>query len=179
MPSQRESSSTPCSLDLLPLCYIRTYRQIAASRGYTYVPDLLNAIAAYILSFVSGLQLLTQVIVADMTTLRWRSFMAAMTSLPFVVNAWIGANIANDILEQSGWRWGCKHLVDFIQARQCVTAFFFDIPDGMFAILVPATLLPLISILFWGERKAKRLGIVDQELAANGVPKEALVFGEQ
>ena len=31
----------------------------------------------------------------------------------------------------------------------------------MFVILVPATLLPLITTLFWAERKAKRLGIVD------------------
>lgn len=34
--------------------------------------------------------------------------------------------------------------------------------DGMFAILVPATLLPLIVTLFWAERKAKQLGIVDE-----------------
>lgn len=35
----------------------------------------------------------------------------------------------------------------------------------MFAILVPATLLPLIITLFWAENKAKRLGIVDAALA--------------
>ena len=35
----------------------------------------------------------------------------------------------------------------------------------MFAILVPATLLPLIITLFWAEHKAKRLGIVDAALA--------------
>lgn len=34
----------------------------------------------------------------------------------------------------------------------------------MFAILVPATLLPLIITLFWAERKAKRLGLVDATL---------------
>lgn len=32
--------------------------------------------------------------------------------------------------------------------------------DGMFAILVPATILPLIITLLWAERKAKRLGLV-------------------
>ena len=31
----------------------------------------------------------------------------------------------------------------------------------MFAILVPATLLPLIITLFWAEWKAKKLGILD------------------
>ena len=33
--------------------------------------------------------------------------------------------------------------------------------DGMFAILVPAALTPLILTLFWGERQARKLGLVD------------------
>ena len=33
----------------------------------------------------------------------------------------------------------------------------------MFAILIPATLSPLIATLFWAERKAKKLGIVPEE----------------
>lgn len=36
------------------------------------------------------------------------------------------------------------------------------IADGMFAILVPASLAPLIITLFWAERKAKKLGLVNQ-----------------
>ena len=32
----------------------------------------------------------------------------------------------------------------------------------MFAILVPAALTPLILTLFWGERQAKKLGLVDE-----------------
>lgn len=39
----------------------------------------------------------------------------------------------------------------------------------MFAILVPATLSPLIITLFWAERKAKRLGIVENVLSDAGV----------
>ena len=39
----------------------------------------------------------------------------------------------------------------------------------MFAILVPATLLPLILTLFWAENKAKKIGLVEQQLAADGV----------
>ena len=31
----------------------------------------------------------------------------------------------------------------------------------MFAILVPASLAPLIVTLFWAEQKAKRLGLVN------------------
>ena len=31
--------------------------------------------------------------------------------------------------------------------------------DGMFAILIPTSLSPLIVTLFWAERKAKKLGL--------------------
>ena len=55
---------------------------------------------------------------------------------------------------------------------------FTSFTDAMFAILVPATLLPLIFTLFWAERKAKRLGIVDEILDAEGIPRDALAQGE-
>lgn len=35
--------------------------------------------------------------------------------------------------------------------------------DGMFAVLVPVTVSPLIASLFWAERKAKKMGIVPEE----------------
>ncbi len=35
----------------------------------------------------------------------------------------------------------------------------------MFAILVPATVLPLVITLVWAERRSKQLGIVEQALA--------------
>lgn len=55
----------------------------------------------------SGLQLLTQIIIADITTLKWRGLVSSLTSLPFVVNGFVGPNIATSILTHSGWRWGC------------------------------------------------------------------------
>lgn len=45
--------------------------------------------------------------------------------------------------------------------------------DGMFAILVPAALGPLIITLLWAERKAKRLGLLDV-LYAHASPSESL-----
>ena len=35
---------------------------------------------------IRGLQLLTSVIIADITTLQWRGIVSGMTSLPFLVN---------------------------------------------------------------------------------------------
>ncbi|PSS03712.1 hypothetical protein PHLCEN_2v3966 [Hermanssonia centrifuga] len=92
--------------------------------------------------FLGGLQLLTQVIIADITTLKWRGLVSALTSAPFIINAFVGANISTQVLEHSNWRWGY----------------------GMFAILIPISLSPLIVTLFWAEQKAKKLGLVDEAL---------------
>ncbi|OSD00087.1 drug:h+ antiporter [Trametes coccinea BRFM310] len=101
-----------------------------------------GAIAAGIILYAigyTGLQLLTSVIIADITTLQWRGIVSGMTSLPFLVNAFVGSNVSNFFLEHLDWRWGY----------------------AMFAILVPMSLSPLIITLYWGERKAKQLGLVD------------------
>ena len=57
----------------------------------------------------------------------------------------------------------------------------------MFAILVPAALTPLILTLFWGERKAKRLGLIEtphmgEDLAPPGkhpLLRRVWLFAEQ
>ena len=58
-----------------------------------------------------GLQLLTSVVVADITDLKWRGFVSGMTSAPFIINAFVGANISTGILTHANWRWGCTCLV--------------------------------------------------------------------
>ena len=40
--------------------------------------------------------------------------------------------------------------------------------DGMFTILIPVSLAPLMVTLFWAERKAKRLGLVEKALGRPG-----------
>ena len=37
----------------------------------------------------SGLQLLTSVIIADITTLKWRGLVSGLTSAPFIINAFV------------------------------------------------------------------------------------------
>ena len=56
----------------------------------------------------SGLQLLTQVIIADITSLRWRGLVSGLVSLPFLLNAFVGSRLAAAMIEGPGWRWGCK-----------------------------------------------------------------------
>ncbi|EIW58899.1 drug:h+ antiporter [Trametes versicolor FP-101664 SS1] len=127
------------------------------SRGTAYVVVLVFYVLGYIVIALSpnvgavaagivlyaigytGLQLLTSVIIADITTLQWRGIVTGMTSLPFLVNAFVGANLSSFFLEHLTWRWGY----------------------AMFAILVPMALSPLIITLFWGEHKAKKLGLMN------------------
>ncbi|KAG1768050.1 MFS general substrate transporter [Suillus placidus] len=112
--------------------------------GYTVIasaPDVSTIAGGIVLYAVgyTGLQLLTQIIIADITTLAWRGLVVSLVSAPFLVNAFIGSNISSAVLEHIGWRWGY----------------------GMFAILVPVSLAPLIVTLMWAERKAKKLALLD------------------
>lgn len=49
-----------------------------------------------------------------------------------------------------------------------------DLLDGMFAILVPAALAPLIFTLLWAEGKAKRLGMVADTLRRHEIDSSPL-----
>lgn len=94
----------------------------------------------------TGLQLLSVIVIADMTTLRWRGLSAALLSLPFVINCFVGAEIVNGILPN--WRWGY----------------------GMFVILVPVCLAPIVATMFWAQSKAKK--IIKQQQAALQTPAQ-------
>ncbi|TYJ53742.1 hypothetical protein B9479_005650 [Cryptococcus floricola] len=80
----------------------------------------------------TGLQMLQQIVIADMTNLRWRGLVTGLVSAPFIINNFVAAEIATDILPN--WRWGY----------------------AMFAILVPVSLAPIIVALLWAQNKAKK-----------------------
>ncbi|EKM58957.1 uncharacterized protein PHACADRAFT_25102 [Phanerochaete carnosa HHB-10118-sp] len=124
------------------LFYVLGYIVIASAHS---VGAIAVGIILYAVGY-TGLQLLTQIIIADITTLEWRGLVSALTSAPFIINAFIGANVSTGVLEHSTWRWGY----------------------GMFAILIPASLAPLIVTLCWAERKAKRLGLTPPSTAFVG-----------
>ncbi|KAK3185584.1 hypothetical protein K4F52_005684 [Lecanicillium sp. MT-2017a] len=84
----------------------------------------------------SGLDLLGEVIVGDLTPLQWRGFFNASLSLPFIVtvpvNGFLGAALVKH------WRWGL----------------------GMFAIMMPTLLLPAIVTLYIMQRRGEKIGMV-------------------
>lgn len=81
-------------------------------------------------------QMLQSITIADVTTLRYRAFWSGIFSMPYIINTFISAEVYNGVMSGGGWRWGY----------------------GMFAILVPTCLVPVVGSLLWGQWKAKKEG---------------------
>ncbi|KAK0103836.1 hypothetical protein ONS96_004946 [Cadophora gregata f. sp. sojae] len=84
----------------------------------------------------SGLDLLSDIIVGDLTPLQWRGFFGAALSIPFVVTVPVNGFIAEGFVDN--WRWGL----------------------GMFAIIVPVLLVPAIITLYSMQKRGEKLGMV-------------------
>ncbi|KAH7147130.1 major facilitator superfamily domain-containing protein [Dactylonectria estremocensis] len=84
----------------------------------------------------SGLDLLSDIIVGDLTPLEWRGFFGAALSVPFVITVPINGFIAEAFVDD--WRWGL----------------------GMFAIVVPVLLTPAIFTLYAMQRRGEKMGMV-------------------
>ncbi|GAA5830894.1 hypothetical protein JCM11251_001114 [Rhodosporidiobolus azoricus] len=87
---------------------------------------------------ITGLFLLQNIIIADISSLRNRLFWSIFPSLPGTINVWVSGNITQDLLGArqehiNMWRWGI----------------------GMFCILTPALAVPVMLALGIGMRKVK------------------------
>ena len=79
---------------------------------------------------------LVEVIISDVTSLRLRLLASYIPVSPFLINAWVSGDVASAALAGVGWRWGI----------------------GMWAIVYPASVLPLIFAIWWAHRRAKAKG---------------------
>lgn len=52
----------------------------------------------------SGLDLLSDIIVGDLTTLQWRAFWSGMLSTPFLITTFVNGFISNAFIPDQ-WRW--------------------------------------------------------------------------
>ncbi|KAK2737879.1 Siderophore transporter [Onygenales sp. PD_40] len=87
----------------------------------------------------TGIILLVEVLIADTTSLRSRLLFSYIPALPFLINSWVGGNVTSSVLSHINWQWGI----------------------GMWAIIYPASCLPLIVSLFIVHRRAKRDGVLE------------------
>ncbi|CAE6492567.1 unnamed protein product [Rhizoctonia solani] len=103
----------------------------------------------------TGLFLVTDIIVSDISPLEWRGFAAALTTAPVIVNSFIAGEIVSSIEAGPGWRWGCKRNAshEFVHSKSRL-----KIPLHRFAIITPAIMAPAIMTLFAAERRAKKKG---------------------
>ncbi|GAA5886423.1 hypothetical protein JCM5296_001901 [Sporobolomyces johnsonii] len=123
---------------LCVLFYCLGYIIIAACKDvHTYAAGAVIYEVGY-----AGLQILIQIVIADCTNLRWRGLVSSLTSIWFFINAFVSSNIAAGVLKTSNWHWGY----------------------GMFVILIPVTLAPVIGTLFWAQRRANKLGLDSTDL---------------
>nr|XP_018259907.1 MFS transporter, SIT family, siderophore-iron:H+ symporter [Kwoniella dejecticola CBS 10117]OBR82065.1 MFS transporter, SIT family, siderophore-iron:H+ symporter [Kwoniella dejecticola CBS 10117] len=84
----------------------------------------------------TGAQLLVEVLIADVTSLRSRLFFSYIPAMPFIINAWVSGNIASAVLGATTWGW------------------------GMWAIIFPAMTIPLFGSLLEAEWRASRRGLL-------------------
>lgn len=83
----------------------------------------------------SGISYLVTVITSDLTPLKWRGVINGVLATPYIINVWFSGLIVEAILARNQWRWGF----------------------GMFAILMPVTVIPPIVVLHYYETKAQKL----------------------
>ncbi|KAM3496917.1 hypothetical protein MY10362_009714 [Beauveria mimosiformis] len=91
----------------------------------------------------SGIGMMNQVVVADLTPLEWRGFLTSLLSTPFIINIWFSGKIVSAIQSKGQWRWGY----------------------GMFAIIMPVALTPAIVILLYLDYRAQNTGLVEETAA--------------
>ncbi|CUA71763.1 Siderophore iron transporter 3 [Schizosaccharomyces pombe 972h-] [Rhizoctonia solani] len=124
--------SRPVAYTVVLVFYIIGYILVASART-------VYAVAGGMIMYTvghTGLFLVTDIIVSDISPLDWRGFAAGLTSAPAILNSFISAEIVNSVEARPGWRWGY----------------------GMFAIIIPAIMAPAILTLFAAERRAKKKG---------------------
>jgi SIT family siderophore-iron:H+ symporter-like MFS transporter len=122
---------------------------ICVSIFFYVLGTIVEAVATNVGTFAGGsilyqigytmIVLLTEVVVADISSTRARLFFAFVPNLPFLINTWVSGDISQAIVDNSTWQWGI----------------------GMWAIIYPFAALPLIISLTIVTRRAKKRGLLD------------------
>jgi len=86
----------------------------------------------------TGVQILQQIFIADTSDLLNRALFSTIPDIPYLINVWIGPEIANYFLKNLSWRWGY----------------------GIWSIVLPVAFLPLALALYINQRKAAKRGIL-------------------
>lgn len=119
--------------------------------GYVTIPTG-NTIASFVVGSTFGklgsstLGTINNFLMGDLTPMKWRGFALASLSSPHIVIPFISGFIVEDI-NKTNWRWGY----------------------GMFAITIPCTFIPCAILLFYVQKKASKVGIVQEKSERYGI----------
>ncbi|KAF3055116.1 Siderophore iron transporter mirC [Daldinia childiae] len=119
--------------------YILAYIIMASAKTF-------NAYAAGSIFYSLGqssTNLMNDIVIADLTTARYRAFGIALSFWPFLVTPWVAAFIINSVTAPTGigWRWGI----------------------GMLAIIMPFCASFIITTLLYYQIRAQKEGLVLRE----------------
>lgn len=137
-----------------PMCYIVSFFLFII--GYIVIPTG-TTISSYVIGVVFGdlgksiLDLTTTFVIGDLTPLKWRGVGIAFVETPLIIIPWFSGLIAAALIPD-GWKWGY----------------------GMFCIIVPVGLIPIVSFLFYYEQKASKLGVVKSKSEKEGIQMEKI-----
>lgn len=84
----------------------------------------------------TGLMLLIEVLIADVTSLQSRVLFSFVPALPFLINTWVSGDIAQAVMDNAGWRWGL----------------------AMWCIVLPVCALALFTPIVLAKRRAASQG---------------------
>lgn len=115
---------------------------------------------AYILYICgqTGLGLLSQLIIADTSSLLNRGILSAIPELPYLATVWIGPVLAQAFHPEKNYGWRLGY--------------------GIWAFILPTVSLPLLASLFLNQRKAKAAGLYREHhnLINHSTPEKLRLF---
>ncbi|KAF9631134.1 putative siderophore iron transporter protein [Lasiodiplodia theobromae] len=143
----------PQGLGLMLLIWMLGFIMMAACNNVT------TYAAAYTFYSVGsqGVSYVLTIYIADTSTLKSRALMLSFATSPYIFTTWAAGPITSSVLATGGigWRWGI----------------------GLWAIVAPFVLGPLIFLFLWNQHKAEKLGVLaPQGKVRNITLKEAWKF---
>ncbi|KAJ2891723.1 siderophore iron transporter mirB [Zalerion maritima] len=88
-----------------------------------------------------GVSYCLTIFIADTSSLKNRGLMLAFATSPYIATTWIGGPISSSVLDGPGWKWGF----------------------GIFAIVIPVAVCPLILLFLWNLRKARKANLLPEK----------------
>ncbi|KAL7410301.1 hypothetical protein BDY24DRAFT_365840 [Mrakia frigida] len=89
----------------------------------------------------TGTQILNVIIIADVTSTRWRSLATSSVFVTYIICVWLSSETVAQMLAKSTWRWGVRMML-------------FIMPTGTSVI---------VTTLFLGEKKARDAGLIQRK----------------